>query len=140
MLFDFTSRTSRRTLLNAKPLVCSSEHFIEPRDAAQGIEIWIDRRYVPAGYGWSFPARDELRVGVGSFDPRFHIRETTELLASDLGRDRVRYQGNWIPHKLRTATEGMLPPRQVARIIALIDRLEDVTDVRELATALRASP
>ena len=27
------------------------------------LEIWIDRRYVPAGYGWSFPARDELRIG-----------------------------------------------------------------------------
>ena len=61
---------------------------------------------MPAGYGWSFPARDELRIGVGSFDPRFHVRETTELLAEDLGRDRVRYQGNWIPHKLRRATEG----------------------------------
>jgi flavin-dependent dehydrogenase len=67
--------------------------------------VWIDSRYVPAGYGWSFPAKDEVRIGVGSFDPRFHIRDTTELLAEDLGRDRVRYQGNWIPHKLRSATE-----------------------------------
>ena len=32
--------------------------------------------------------------------------ETTELLAEDLGAGRVRYQGNWIPHKLRAATEG----------------------------------
>ncbi len=79
---------------------------VHPHGSGEEMEIWIDRRYVPAGYGWSFPARDELRVGVGSFDPRFHVRETTELLASDLGRDRVRYQGNWIPHKLRTATEG----------------------------------
>jgi flavin-dependent dehydrogenase len=69
------------------------------------LEIWIDRRYVPAGYGWSFPARDELRVGVGSFDPHFHVRETTELLAADLERDAVRYQGNWIPHRLREAVE-----------------------------------
>ncbi len=60
----------------------------------------------PPATGWSFPARDEVRVGVGSFDPRFHVRETTELLAEDLDRDRVRYQGNWIPHKLRRATEG----------------------------------
>ena len=29
---------------------------------------------------------------------------STELLAEDLHRDRVRYQGNWIPHKLRAAT------------------------------------
>ncbi len=79
---------------------------VHPDGAGEDLEIWIDRRYVPAGYGWSFPARDELRIGVGSFDPRFHVRETTELLAEDLNRDRVRYQGNWIPHKLRRATEA----------------------------------
>jgi digeranylgeranylglycerophospholipid reductase len=79
---------------------------VHPQGSGEDLEIWIDRRYVPAGYGWSFPARDELRIGVGSFDPRFHVRETTELLAEDLGRERVRYQGNWIPHKLRRATEG----------------------------------
>jgi menaquinone-9 beta-reductase len=79
---------------------------VHPEGSGEDLEVWIDRRYVPAGYGWSFPARDELRIGIGSFDPRFHVRETTELLAEDLGRDRVRYQGNWIPHKLRRATEG----------------------------------
>ncbi len=79
---------------------------VHPGGTGEDLEIWIDRRYVPAGYGWSFPAKDELRIGVGSFDPRFHVRATTELLAEDLGADRVRYQGNWIPHKLRRATEG----------------------------------
>jgi len=79
---------------------------VHPGGGAEDLEIWIDRRYVPAGYGWSFPAGEETRIGVGSFDPRFHVRGTTELLAEDLGRDRVRYQGNWIPHKLRRATEG----------------------------------
>jgi menaquinone-9 beta-reductase len=79
---------------------------VHPEGSSEDLEVWIDRRYVPAGYGWSFPAGDELRIGVGSFDPRFHVRETTELLAEDLGRDRVRYQGNWIPHKIRPATEG----------------------------------
>ena len=77
---------------------------VHPGGSGSEMEIWVDRRYVPAGYGWSFPADDELRIGVGSFDPRFHVRETTELLADDLGRERVRYQGNWIPHKLRPAT------------------------------------
>jgi len=79
---------------------------VHPEGSSEDMELWIDRRYVPAGYGWLFPAGDELRIGVGSFDPRFHVRETTELLAEDLGRERVRYQGNWIPHKLRRATEG----------------------------------
>jgi flavin-dependent dehydrogenase len=77
---------------------------VHPGGGAEDLEIWIDRRYVPAGYGWSFPAGEETRIGVGSFDPKFHVRETTELLAEDLERDRVRYQGNWIPHKLRAAT------------------------------------
>jgi flavin-dependent dehydrogenase len=78
---------------------------VHPWGAGEEMEIWVDRRYVPAGYGWSFPARDELRIGVGSFDPRFHVKDTTVLLAEDLERDPVRYQGNWIPHRLRDATE-----------------------------------
>jgi flavin-dependent dehydrogenase len=78
---------------------------VHPWGASDDLEIWIDRKYVPAGYGWSFPAKDELRVGVGSFDPRFHVKDTTVLLAEDLEVDPVRYQGNWIPHKLRDGTE-----------------------------------
>ena len=78
---------------------------VHPEGGSDDLEIWIDRRYVPAGYGWSFPARDEQRIGVGSFDPRFHVKDTTVLLAEDLDRPPVRYQGNWIPHKLRGATE-----------------------------------
>jgi menaquinone-9 beta-reductase len=78
---------------------------VHPWGVGDELEIWIDRRYVPAGYGWSFPAGEELRIGVGSFDPRFHVKDTTVLLAEDLRRDPVRYQGNWIPHALRDATE-----------------------------------
>jgi digeranylgeranylglycerophospholipid reductase len=78
---------------------------VHPFGSSDDLEVWIDRAYVPAGYGWSFPAGDELRIGVGSFDPRFHVREPTERLARDLDADRVRYQGNWIPHALRDATE-----------------------------------
>ena len=78
---------------------------VHPHGSGDSLEVWIDRRYVPAGYGWSFPAHDEVRVGVGSFDPRFHVKDTTVLLAEDLERDAVRYQGNWIPHRLRDGTE-----------------------------------
>jgi menaquinone-9 beta-reductase len=77
---------------------------VHPPGPGEDLEIWIDRRYVPAGYGWSFPAGEETRIGVGSFDPKFHVRDTTVQLAEDLDRDVVRYQGNWIPHKLRPAT------------------------------------
>jgi flavin-dependent dehydrogenase len=78
---------------------------VHPGGAGAEMEIWIDRSYVPAGYGWSFPAEDELRIGVGSFDPRFHVKDNTVKLARDVGSEAVRYQGNWIPHKLRPATE-----------------------------------
>jgi flavin-dependent dehydrogenase len=78
---------------------------VHPFGSGRDLEIWIDRSYVPAGYGWSFPAHDELRIGVGSFDPKFHVKDNTVKLATDLDRDAVRYQGNWIPHKLRDATE-----------------------------------
>src|SRR3954451_25056455 len=78
---------------------------VHPWSAGDEMEIWIDRSYVPAGYGWSFPAEDELRIGVGSFDPRFHVKDTTVKLARDVGAEPARYQGNWIPHKLRDATQ-----------------------------------
>jgi flavin-dependent dehydrogenase len=79
---------------------------VHPGGESEDLAIWIDRKYVPAGYGWSFPARDELRIGIGSFDPRFHVKDTTVKLTEDLGKEPNEYQGNWIPHKLRTATEG----------------------------------
>jgi menaquinone-9 beta-reductase len=79
---------------------------VHPAGESDDLEIWIDRKYVPAGYGWSFPARDELRIGIGSFDPRFHVKDTTVQLTADLGKEPNEYQGNWIPHKLRRATEG----------------------------------
>jgi flavin-dependent dehydrogenase len=78
---------------------------VHPHGSGSDMEIWIDRSYVPAGYGWSFPADGELRIGVGSFDPSFHVKEPTVRLATDLHADTVRYQGNWIPHALRDATE-----------------------------------
>jgi flavin-dependent dehydrogenase len=76
---------------------------VHPGGNGRDLEVWIERSVVPAGYGWSFPAAEEVRVGVGSFDPRFHVREPTVELAERLGRETVRYQGNWIPHKLRDA-------------------------------------
>ncbi len=78
---------------------------VHPWSASEELEIWIERGVVPAGYGWSFPAGDEVRVGVGSFDPRFHVKQPTVELAERLGVESVRYQGNWIPHRIRPATD-----------------------------------
>ena len=78
---------------------------VHPSGSGADLELWLDTRYVAPGYGWSFPARDELRIGVGSFDPRLHVKEPTVRLAGDVEAEAVRYQGNWIPHQLRPAVE-----------------------------------
>ncbi len=79
---------------------------VHPWGSDSELEIWIERGIVPAGYGWSFPAGDEIRVGVGSFDPRVHVKQPTVELAERLRRESVRYQGNWIPHRLRPAVDS----------------------------------
>jgi len=73
---------------------------------ARDLELWLDPRYIRAGYSWSFPADHELRVGVGSFDPRDHVKDPTLELARDVDVPAVRFQGNWIPHRIRPAVEG----------------------------------
>jgi flavin-dependent dehydrogenase len=78
---------------------------VHPSGTGEDLELWIDKRYVRAGYSWSFPAGDELRVGVGSFWPSHHVKEPTVRLAGDLSLPAVGYQGNWIPHQLRPAVE-----------------------------------
>jgi flavin-dependent dehydrogenase len=78
---------------------------VHPHGAGEDLELWLEPRYVSPGYGWSFPARDELRIGVGSFDPRIPVKQPTLDLAADVEADAVRFQGNWIPHRLRPATE-----------------------------------
>jgi len=76
---------------------------VHPGGSGDDLELWLDRTYVRAGYAWSFPAGDELRVGVGSFDPVDHVKEPTVRLADALDVPAVRYQGNWIPHRIRPA-------------------------------------
>src|SRR3954451_11063931 len=78
---------------------------VHPDGSGNDLELWLDRRYVTSGYSRSFPADDELRVGVGSFEPRYHVKDPTLALARDVDVEAVRFQGNWIPHKLRKATE-----------------------------------
>ena len=78
---------------------------VHPAGTGEDLELWIDKRVIRAGYGWSFPARDELRVGIGSFDPHDHVKDPTIGLAADLGLPPDGYQGNWIPHRLRPAVE-----------------------------------
>jgi menaquinone-9 beta-reductase len=78
---------------------------VHPEGGGERMELWIDPRYIRSGYAWSFPAGEEVRVGVGSFWPAHHVREPTVRLARDLGLGESGYQGNWIPHQLRPAVE-----------------------------------
>jgi menaquinone-9 beta-reductase len=101
----------RRVLSNApKPIQPPKARLsrgleVHPHASGDDLELWLDPAYVRAGYSWSFPARDELRVGVGSFEPRDHVKEPTVRLADDLDVPAVRYQGNWIPHQMRAPVE-----------------------------------
>jgi flavin-dependent dehydrogenase len=100
----------RRVLSNASAIQPPNARLsrgleVHPCAAGEEMELWIDHRYVRAGYAWSFPAHDEVRVGVGSFWPTHHVKEPTVRLASDLELPPTGYQGNWIPHQLRPAVE-----------------------------------
>jgi menaquinone-9 beta-reductase len=79
---------------------------VNPAGSAADMEAWLDPAVVRRGYGWNFPAGDELRVGIGSFDPRDHVKGPTVGLARHVGVEPDGYQGNWIPHALRDATDG----------------------------------
>ncbi len=79
---------------------------VHPRGTGEDLDVWIDRTLVRYGYGWRVPASGEVRVGVGSYAPRDHVRQPTVDLAGRLDVAPERYQGNWFPHRLRAAAEG----------------------------------
>jgi menaquinone-9 beta-reductase len=79
---------------------------VHPHDVrGTDLDVWIDRSVVRYGYAWSVPAAGERRVGVGSYEPRHHVKNPTREMARRLETDAVRYQGNWFPHELRPAAE-----------------------------------
>jgi menaquinone-9 beta-reductase len=78
---------------------------VHPSGGGVDLDVWIDRAVIRRGYAWSVPAGGERRVGVGSYEPRDHVRAPTDEMAARLSVDAVRYQGNWFPHRLRPAAE-----------------------------------
>jgi menaquinone-9 beta-reductase len=100
----------RRVLSNAAAIQPPNARLsrgleVHPAGTGEELELWIDHRYVRSGYAWSFPAREEVRIGAGSFWPAHHVKEPTVRLAGELGLPPDGYQGNWIPHRLRPAIE-----------------------------------
>jgi flavin-dependent dehydrogenase len=96
---------SERTAIQPPEALLSRGLEVHPAGTGTEFEVVLVDDYITSGYGWSFPAGDEVRVGVGSFDPRVHVKQPTLRLVSDLQREPDGYQGNWIPHWLRDATE-----------------------------------
>jgi flavin-dependent dehydrogenase/RimJ/RimL family protein N-acetyltransferase len=78
---------------------------VHPEGGGVDLDVWIDRSLIRRGFAWSVPATGEQRVGVGSYEPRDHVKEPTRELAARVGVPPVRYQGNWFPHQLRPAVE-----------------------------------
>ena len=100
--------------------VLADAHY-QPPDAplSRGLEVhpphdgggdelhcWIERDVVRRGYGWHVPAGDEVRIGVGSYDPHQHVKDQTVALAEREAGEAVRFQGNWFPHRLRPGSDG----------------------------------
>ena len=77
-----------------------------PHDAGgDELHCWVERGIIRQGYGWSVPAGAEVRVGVGSYEPRDHVKQPTIALAEREDRTREHFQGNWFPHRLRPAAD-----------------------------------
>ncbi len=77
-----------------------------PHDGSgDALDVWVERGIARRGYGWRVPAREEVRIGALSYDPRKAVKRQTVQLAERLDRDPVGFQGNWFPHRLRAATQ-----------------------------------
>jgi menaquinone-9 beta-reductase len=87
------------------PISRGLEVHPDARGGDSDLDIWIDRSLIRYGYAWSVPAGGEQRVGVGSYEPRHHVKDPTREIAGRLGVPPVRYQGNWFPHALRPAAD-----------------------------------
>ena len=101
------ARARRRAPTSSRPRRMISRGLeVHPHDGrGTDLDVWIDRSVVRYGYAWSVPAGGERRIGVGSYEPRHHVKEPTRDMARRLDAEPVRYQGNWFPHQLRPAVE-----------------------------------
>jgi flavin-dependent dehydrogenase len=71
---------------------------VHPERAAATRPRRLDRPLAdPRGYAWSVPAGGEQRVGVGSYEPRDHVKEPTRAIAGRLGVDPGALSGQLVP-------------------------------------------
>jgi flavin-dependent dehydrogenase len=100
-----------RRVLGSKPFTGTGAPLtrgleVHPSGGGDELDVVIDRSLLRRGYCWRVPAGEEVRVGAGSYDPRVAVKRPTADIAERFGVDRVRHQGNLIPHRLRPAAEN----------------------------------
>ena len=65
--------------------------------AGEGLHIHYVPKIVSKGYGWVFPAGDELRIGVGSYDRGLDLKQALSRFLDHLGLDGKPSRGGVIP-------------------------------------------
>ena len=109
---------------NVQPPEAQISRGLEVHPDARGgdtdLDVWIDRSLIRSGYAWSVPAGGEQRVGVGSYEPRDHVKEPTREIAGRLGVAAGPLPGQLVPARaaaggrgrrlLRRRQRGPLPP------------------------------
>ena len=80
---------------------------VHPHGDRTDLDVWIDRSLVRYGYAWSVPADGEQRIGVGSYEPRDHVKEPTQVIAQRLQPRRRPLPGQLVPARA--------PPRHRGR-------------------------
>ena len=85
-----TSRPTRRS-------AAASRSTRTRRRRRRALDVWVERVLVRRGYGWRVPAGGEARVGVGSYDPRDHVKEPTSDARRALERRRRPLPGQLVP-------------------------------------------
>ena len=93
------ARPRRRARTSSRPTRRSRAGSRCTRTDAGGdaLDVWVERDLVRRGYGWRVPAGGEARIGVGSYEPRHHVRRRRRRSPARLGASAVALPGQLVP-------------------------------------------
>lgn len=89
------ARERAPALRQPRQLTAGIEAEIPGRD--EGIHFFVDPAIVPAGYAWIFPAGDELRVGVASYERGLELKAALQRFLQARGLVGRPRRGGLIP-------------------------------------------